>query len=176
MGMLHLSTSENLIQESNIKSSFSFEEAGLLKPNFLRCYLNLSACFLKISHFQNALKFCNEALIFEPNNVKALYRRAISRNKLNGNDFIEMKLSILDLKRALQIEPNNSEVSSLLSQFKKDYSEFKQKEEERKHKSINENDSPIPEVKQQQQNSYSLSLEMKKLGYECVFELDKLQE
>ena len=86
-----------------------------------------------------------------------------------------MKLSILDLKRALQIDNQNSEVSSLLSQFKKEYSLLKKKENEKTHKEINDNDAPTEEAKEQKQ-PFSIALHLQKLGYDCIFELDKLQE
>ena len=39
-------------------------------------YLNLAASYLKISDNGNAIFACNEALIIDPKNTKALYRRA----------------------------------------------------------------------------------------------------
>ncbi len=36
-------------------------------------YLNLAACYLKLKDFKNGLASCNEALVLNPNHLKALF-------------------------------------------------------------------------------------------------------
>ena len=50
-----------------------FDEIGSFVAS---CYVNCAACFLKDSMWREAVFCCSKALILEPHNVKALFRRA----------------------------------------------------------------------------------------------------
>jgi tetratricopeptide (TPR) repeat protein len=68
----------------------------------LAAYLNRSLCYLKLNKPDLAIKDSTFVLVSEPNNVKALYRRACSNKKKRNYD-----LAVEDLKLLLKIEPNN---------------------------------------------------------------------
>merc|ERR1711871_192120 len=42
----------------------------------LSLYLNLAQCYIKLENYDNVIRNCDEALSIEPNNAKALFRRA----------------------------------------------------------------------------------------------------
>ncbi|KAF7339709.1 Tetratricopeptide repeat protein 1 [Mycena sanguinolenta] len=61
----------------------TLEEAGCAK---VRAVLNanIGACFVKLDDHKQAVEACTEALLDDPNYVKALQRRAASNDKLNS--------------------------------------------------------------------------------------------
>ena len=44
-------------------------------------YLNLSACYIKLKDFINAIKSTEEALLLDSKSTKALFRRAKARTE-----------------------------------------------------------------------------------------------
>ena len=52
-------------------------------------YLNLAACYLKLNDFESTEKICDEAIILNPENPKALFRKAkaITQKKVKGDYF-----------------------------------------------------------------------------------------
>ena len=64
--------------------------------------LNLAACQLKLEQYGNARENCTKVLELEPDNVKALYRRAQALS--SSKDFDRARTDFL---RAKQLEPNN---------------------------------------------------------------------
>lgn len=178
----------------NIKDE-SPEAIKMIKSNILKCYLNISVCFIKLNDFHNAMLSSNESINIDPNNVKALYRRAISRVKLNHFDPLEIKLSILDLKHASKLEMNNDEINNLLFQYKKMYLELKKagniQEKKPKKNSIlpkeenvkKENFIQKEEIKKNIPEKASSNLNQNKNqemqqsgGYQSIPELERLQE
>ncbi|KAL2942337.1 Peptidyl-prolyl cis-trans isomerase FKBP62 [Bienertia sinuspersici] len=67
--------------------------------------LNMAASFLKKKEFRNVGHFCSIVLNHNPDNVKALFRRANTAMGL-GN----YELASWDLKAAHEVEPSNQEV------------------------------------------------------------------
>ncbi|XP_077233863.1 70 kDa peptidyl-prolyl isomerase-like isoform X2 [Tasmannia lanceolata] len=87
-----------------------YEEDDLKLVKFLRvsCWLNNAACNLKLSDFQEAIKLCSKVLDVESYNVKALYRRAQAYMGI-----FDLDLAELDVKKALEVDPQNREVKSI---------------------------------------------------------------
>ena len=52
------------------------EEKDQVKKIKVSTYLNIAACNIKTKVFKEAVLACDEALKLDPNNLKALYRRA----------------------------------------------------------------------------------------------------
>ena len=76
--------------------------------------------------FQNwdeTLAICNKVLEIEPNNVKALFRRAQARS--GRQDF---ELAVQDLARVKEIEPTDKGVAAELAKVKKAQQQYKEKE------------------------------------------------
>lgn len=86
-------------------NSFSAEEKKQSKVLKVSCNLNHAACCLKLKDFKEAAKLCSKVLELESQNVKALYRRAQAYIETADLDLAEF-----DIKRALEIEPQNREV------------------------------------------------------------------
>ncbi|KAH6809047.1 FKBP-type peptidyl-prolyl cis-trans isomerase family protein [Perilla frutescens var. frutescens] len=86
-------------------SSFSEEEKEQAKLLKVSCKLNNAACKLKLKNYEEAEKLCTEVLEADGKNVKALYRRAQAYINL-----VELELAKNDIKKALEIDPNNRDV------------------------------------------------------------------
>lgn len=69
---------------------------------------NRAACFLKLEKFVSALDDCTQALQINPNDVKALYRRALAY-EASGN----LTRAFADLKCLLSVDPRNKEATEL---------------------------------------------------------------
>lgn len=92
---------------------FGDEEMKLAKALRVQCWLNGAACNLKLNNFKEAINLCSKVLDVEFNNVKALFRRAQA--------FIEnadLDLAELDIKKALELDPENREVKMIQKRLK----------------------------------------------------------
>lgn len=67
--------------------------------------LNLAACGFKVDDLDKTIIFSSFALDFNPENVKALFRRAVVFVKVDRLDD-----ALKDLKHAVELDPNNQEV------------------------------------------------------------------
>lgn len=83
-------------------SSFNEEEKEKAKILKISCNLNNAACKLKLKNYEEAVKLCTKVLDIDDKNIKALYRRAHAYINL-----VELKLAKTDIKKALEIDPNN---------------------------------------------------------------------
>lgn len=83
-------------------SSFSEDEKEQAKVLKVSCNLNNAACKLKLKNYKEAEKLCTKVLEVDGKNVKALYRRAQAYINL-----VELELAKKDIKKALEIDPNN---------------------------------------------------------------------
>ena len=87
--------------------------------------LNISLIYLITKDYSNVRKACNEVLKYEPNNVKALYRKAKS--------YIDDPKSLIDdytqaeklLEFAYKLKPNNLEIKNTYEKFSKKLNEDK---------------------------------------------------
>ncbi|MQL93463.1 hypothetical protein Taro_026118 [Colocasia esculenta] len=82
--------------------SFEYDEQKMSKVLRVSCWLNSTACSLKLKDFQGATKLCSKVLDIESHNVKALFRRAQAYLETADLDLAE-----LDVKKALEIDPHN---------------------------------------------------------------------
>ena len=104
-------------------SSFSDEEKKQSKLLKVTCNLNNAACKLKLKDYKQAEKLCTKVLEIESRNVKALYRRAQAYIQLADLDLAE-----LDIKKALEIDPDNKDVKLEYRTLKQKVKEYNQKE------------------------------------------------
>ncbi|VDK31557.1 unnamed protein product [Taenia asiatica] len=72
-------------------------------------YRNLAQCYIKLCSYDEAIKAATEALKILPSDTKALYRRSVAYEKI-GN----LKDSIVDAQKLVQLEPNNKAVKDLI--------------------------------------------------------------
>ena len=73
---------------------------------------NRAACYLKLKQFTSALDDCTQALQIDPDDVKALYRRALAY-EASGN----LTEAFNDLKYLLSVDPRNKEATELARQL-----------------------------------------------------------
>ncbi|KAF8391899.1 hypothetical protein HHK36_022239 [Tetracentron sinense] len=104
-------------------SNFSEEEKKQAKVLKVTCNLNNAACKLKLKNFKEAEKLCTKVLDIEGRNVKALYRRAQAYIQLADLDLAE-----LDIKKALEIDPDNRDVKLEYKALKEKVKEYNKKE------------------------------------------------
>ncbi|KAI7748811.1 hypothetical protein M8C21_019574 [Ambrosia artemisiifolia] len=92
------------------------QQAKLLKNS---CNLNNAACKLKLRDYKQAVKLCTKVLDADSKNVKAFYRRAQACIQL-----VDLDLAEMDIKKALEIDPDNRDVKleyKLLREKVKEY-------------------------------------------------------
>ncbi|XP_027921388.1 70 kDa peptidyl-prolyl isomerase-like [Vigna unguiculata] len=104
-------------------SSFSDEEKQQSKALKITCNLNNAACKLKLKEYKQAEKLCSKALELDSRNVKALYRRAQAYLHL-----VDLDLAEMDIKKALEIEPENRDVKMEYKILKQKVREFNKKD------------------------------------------------
>lgn len=94
------------------------EEARQQKKLRLSCCLNLAACKQKLEKYDEAILACNVALELDPENVKALYRRAEARVRPSSSTAYDLDLAIKDLAEAHRVDPKNQAVEKLLTRLR----------------------------------------------------------
>eukprot|EP00249_Psilotum_nudum_P018292 c26731_g1_i3 orf=565-2328(-) len=104
-------------------TSFSDEQKKQSKTLKVSCHLNNAACKLKLKDYSETVKLCTKVLDLESQNVKALYRRAQAYIETADLDLAE-----LDIKRALEIDPQNREVKLAYKTLKQKQIEYNKKE------------------------------------------------
>lgn len=104
-------------------TSFKDEEKKASKALKVSCQLNEAACQLKLNDFPLAARLASKALELEPSNVKALYRRAQAYMGTQDLDLAEW-----DVKKALDLEPDNRDLKLEYRTLKKKIAEQDKKE------------------------------------------------
>jgi len=95
-------------------------QAAQIKRLLLTCALNIAQCKLKIAKFDEAVKACDFALELDPENIKALYRRAEGLVRPSGSTAYDQDMAIKDLNKASEIDPNDKVVSSFLKTLREE--------------------------------------------------------
>lgn len=104
-------------------TSFSEDEKKQSKALKISCNLNNAACKLKLKDYKQAEKLCTKVLELESTNVKALYRRAQAYMNL-----ADLELAEFDIKKALEIDPDNREVKLEYKALKEKVKEYNKKD------------------------------------------------
>ncbi|CAI7872926.1 unnamed protein product [Closterium sp. NIES-53] len=104
-------------------TQFKDEEKKACKVLKVSCGLNEAACQLKLKDFPAAVKLTSKVLELEGSNVKALYRRAQAYMGTEDYDLAEW-----DVKKALDLEPDNRDLKLEYRQLKRKIAEQNQKE------------------------------------------------
>ncbi|XP_055809233.1 70 kDa peptidyl-prolyl isomerase-like [Solanum dulcamara] len=110
-----------------IQFNHSFNNDDKCRANTLRlsCYLNNAACKLKMGEHQEASKLCSKVIDYDPCNVKALFRRAQAYLRIN-----ELEKAEIDIKKALEVDPNNRDVKMMYKELKNKQKQYAQHEVE----------------------------------------------
>ncbi|KAJ9169812.1 hypothetical protein P3X46_017962 [Hevea brasiliensis] len=114
---------EKAVKYIEYTSSYSDEEKKQANALKVACNLNNAACELKLKEYTQAEKLCTKVLEIESRNVKALYRRAQAYIQLADLDLAEF-----DIKKALEIDPENRDVKLEYKKLKEKMREYIKKE------------------------------------------------
>ncbi|XP_027334320.1 peptidyl-prolyl cis-trans isomerase FKBP62-like [Abrus precatorius] len=114
---------EKAVKYIEYDSSFNEEEKKQARTLKVACNLNNAACKLKLKDYKDAEKLCTKVLELESTNVKALYRRAQAYMELADLDLAEF-----DIKKALEIDPDNRDVKLEYKTLKEKVKEYNRKE------------------------------------------------
>ncbi|XP_057474166.1 peptidyl-prolyl cis-trans isomerase FKBP62-like [Actinidia eriantha] len=114
---------EKAVKYIEYDSSFSEDEKKQTKVLKVTCNLNDAACKLKLKDYKQAEKLCTKVLELDSRNVKALYRRAQAYINLADLDLAEF-----DIKKALEIDPDNRDVKLEYKALKEKVKEYNKKE------------------------------------------------
>ncbi|XP_016455639.1 peptidyl-prolyl cis-trans isomerase FKBP62 isoform X2 [Nicotiana tabacum] len=114
---------EKAVDYINEDGTFEDDDQRLVKSLRVSCWLNGAACCLKQNDFQEAIKQCSKVLEIESCNVKALYRRAQA-----FMETADLHLAELDIKKALEIDPQNREVKLIQRTLKQLQAESNKKD------------------------------------------------
>ncbi|KAF7837062.1 70 kDa peptidyl-prolyl isomerase-like [Senna tora] len=105
------------------ESNFNDEEEQQTKVLKISCNLNNAACMLKLKDYKEAVKLCTKVLELDSGNVKALYRRAQAYIQL-----VDLDLAEMDIKKALEIEPDNRDLKMEYKILKEKVREYNKKD------------------------------------------------
>ncbi|KAM9362443.1 mitochondrial import receptor subunit TOM34 [Symphorus nematophorus] len=83
-------------------------------PAEITTYTNRALCYLSVKQYRDAVRDCDEALMIDSGNVKALYRRAQAHKELK-----DVKACVDDLNNLLKVEPKNTAALKLLQDVQK---------------------------------------------------------
>ncbi|XP_036378755.1 peptidyl-prolyl cis-trans isomerase FKBP8 isoform X1 [Megalops cyprinoides] len=139
------------ITESSSKVDISPQEEEELLDVKVKCLNNMAAAQLKLDRHEAALRSCIAVLAYQPDNIKALFRKG-KVLALQG----EYAEAIRILKRALKLEPSNKTIHAELSKLVKKHSE-QRGVEQAMYKKMLGNPSASPVEKPQAKSSWSVS-------------------
>ncbi|KAH9621805.1 hypothetical protein KSS87_008365 [Heliosperma pusillum] len=114
---------EKAVKYIEYDTSFSDEEKKQCKTLKVSCNLNNAACKLKLKDYKAAEKLCTKVLELDSVNVKALYRRAQAYINL-----ADLELAEFDIKKALEIDPDNREVKLEYKTLREKIKEYNRKD------------------------------------------------
>lgn len=83
-------------------------------PTEITTYTNRALCYLSVKQYRDAVRDCDEALLIDSSNIKALYRRAQAHSQLK-----DIKSCEDDLNTLLQVEPKNSAALKMLQEVQR---------------------------------------------------------
>ncbi|PON95529.1 Peptidyl-prolyl cis-trans isomerase, FKBP-type [Trema orientale] len=114
---------EKAVKFIEYDSSFGDEEKQQAKVLKITCNLNNAACKLKLKDYKQTEKLCTKVLELDNRNVKALYRRVQAYIQL-----VDLDLAEMDIKKALEIDPNNKDVKLEYKVLKEKVREYNKKD------------------------------------------------
>ncbi|XP_026163427.1 mitochondrial import receptor subunit TOM34 isoform X2 [Mastacembelus armatus] len=83
-------------------------------PTEVTTYTNRALCYLSVKQYRDAVRDCDEAVMIDSSNIKALYRRAQAHKELKN-----VKACVDDLNSLLRVEPKNTAALKLLQEVQK---------------------------------------------------------
>lgn len=96
------------------------EEKAMATSIKVALYNNLAACYLNLADYKNAIAACDETLLLDPTQAKAWFRRAKALTSDINAGVEEFKAALEDLKKALELSPDDSVIQQALNKIKHD--------------------------------------------------------
>lgn len=93
------------------------------------CANNTAAAYIKLENYKKVLEVTDVALVLDPSNAKALYRKGQAHLRLR-----EFKDAQTSLTKALEIDPTSKEVREELRALKTMKTEYNEKKKEMEHR------------------------------------------
>ncbi|KAI9346925.1 hypothetical protein BDR26DRAFT_855377 [Obelidium mucronatum] len=106
------------------KAARCYSKSLKLNPDNALVLGNRAMTFLKLNDFKAAEADCTAVLVLEPKNVKALWRRGVSRREIG----VDLKGAKTDLEQALVLEPTNVSVKQELAKVQASIAEVADKQ------------------------------------------------
>jgi len=107
------------------EQNFSEEEKKNAPSARLPCHLNCALSMLKTGKCRGAIEHCNKALVIDPNNVKAIFRKGCAFSTLD-----EWTEAEENFNKVLQLEPDNKDAKLELSKIKRRMVETSKKDKQ----------------------------------------------
>ncbi|XP_053288462.1 mitochondrial import receptor subunit TOM34 [Pleuronectes platessa] len=79
-------------------------------PTEITTYTNRALCYLSVKQYSDAVRDCDDALMIDSGNIKALYRRAQAHKELQDPTCVD------DLNNLLHVDPKNVAALKLLEE------------------------------------------------------------
>ena len=117
---------KSIVTETQLRSSPEFEKIVKILTSI---FLNLAATHLQMSSFQDAYHSACEALLLEPQNPKAFYRKAKSLLGMNGISQTQLKEAAECLEMAAKFSPGETAILNELAKVKTLLGENEQKKD-----------------------------------------------
>lgn len=98
------------------------EEKAELKAFKATCFNNMATVQYRIPNYDLCIEACTYCLEIDPTHVKALYRRAVARIEDVKSGAVAADMAKKDLKRALELDPENKNIQIELKKLSKELS------------------------------------------------------
>lgn len=96
------------------KAIDKYSQSLKLNPTEVTTYTNRALCYLSLKQYRDAVRDCDEALMIDSSNIKALYRRGQAHRELQ-----DIKACVDDLNSLLRVEPKNTAALKLLQEVQR---------------------------------------------------------
>ena len=96
---------------------FEDEATSEIKDFIVILILNVALCLFKMNQWGECILACDQVLKLDPENSKALYRRAQARIVPPGSGGVEMEHALQDLKASFKSNPEDKAVRRLLAEL-----------------------------------------------------------
>jgi hypothetical protein len=77
-----------------------------------------TACKLKLKEYPTCIRACDDTLEVDPQNVKAMYRRAQALITPASSGALEFEQALMNLQKAYELDPSNRDVRKMYRELR----------------------------------------------------------